>query len=375
MSRIFIFTAATGAGHNLAARSIAQVLSEHGHEADIYDAFKESSSMLDRLMSNGYKQMIEYIPKFYEQMYNRLNRGVHLRESVFAMLSKFMNPDIVPLIQEKKPDLLISTHPFITQILGIMREHSAYDVPVLAFVTDYKAHKVYVHDCIDAYVVGSEYTRDTLIEKGVPAEHVFPYGIPIRKEFIDDSPRSRVRREGLHGTILLMAGSLGTRQMERAFSALMQAKEPFKLVVVCGNNDKVRHTIEAMKNSFNTDKVVEIYGFVDNIPQLMDEADAIISKPGGLTSTEAIVKNIPMIIPYYYPGQEEENADYLVESGMALKVDKIKELTAMVDFLIEHQYIIHQMSVNMSEEAGKRSMKKTIELCSTLIAHHGLPKT
>ena len=100
----------------------------------------------------------------------------------------------------------------------------------------------------------------------------------------------------------------------------------------------------------------------------MDQSDAIITKPGGLTTTEAIVKNIPMIIPFYYPGQEEENADYLVDGGMAIKVDKIKDLTSMVDFLFENKYIIKRMSENMSEEAQKRSMSKTIELSKDLIA-------
>ena len=86
--------------------------------------------------------------------------------------------------------------------------------------------------------------------------------------------------------------------------------------------------------------------------------------------SQAIVKCIPMIIPYYYPGQEEENADYLVESGMAIKVDKIKELTSMVDFLIENKYIIQQMAENMSEEARNHSMEKTIELCKKLISEY-----
>ena len=164
---------------------------------------------------------------------------------------------------------------------------------------------------------------------------------------------------------------MGTRQMEKAFVALMKAQEKIKIIVVCGNNKKVERSIEFLNKVYETeDKVVEIHGFVDNIPELMDESDAIISKPGGLTSTEAIVKCIPMIIPYYYPGQEEENADYLVESGMAIKVDKIKELTSMVDFLIENKYIIQQMAENMSEEARNHSMEKTIELCKKLISEY-----
>lgn len=187
----------------------------------------------------------------------------------------------------------------------------------------------------------------------------------------ETSKKAEIEDPAIRGTILLMAGSMGTRQMEKAFVALMKAQEKIKIIVVCGNNKKVERSIEFLNKVYETeDKVVEIHGFVDNIPELMDESDAIISKPGGLTSTEAIVKCIPMIIPYYYPGQEEENADYLVESGMAIKVDKIKELTSMVDFLIENKYIIQQMAENMSEEARNHSMEKTIELCKKLISEY-----
>lgn len=372
MSKIFIFTASTGAGHNLAAKSIAQALSEYGFEVDVYDAFKESSAVLDKIVTKGYKQLVENVPKLYEQIYNQFNHMTPFQQNIFKMMTKVMNPEIVPMIQKEQPHLLISTHPFVTNILGTLKEHGAFDLPVLSFVTDYKIHSVYLHKKINAYVVGSEYTKETMIEKGVNPDIIYPFGIPIRQEFVEETrKKAEIEDPTIRGTILLMAGSMGTRQMEKAFVALMKAQEKIKIIVVCGNNKKVERSIEFLNKVYETeDKVVEIHGFVDNIPELMDESDAIISKPGGLTSTEAIVKCIPMIIPYYYPGQEEENADYLVESGMAIKVDKIKELTSMVDFLIENKYIIQQMAENMSEEARNHSMEKTIELCKKLISEY-----
>ncbi|MEG0379743.1 MAG: glycosyltransferase, partial [Eubacterium sp.] len=334
--------------------------------------FKETNAVLDRIVTQGYKQLVENVPKLYEQMYNQFNNMTPFQQNIFNMMTRIMNPDIVPLIQNEKPHLLISTHPFVTNILGSLKEHGAIEQPILSFVTDYKIHSVYLHKKINAYVVGSEYTKETMVEKGVSPEIVYPFGIPIRQEFVEETKKRAEKEDpSIRGTILLMAGSLGTKQMEKAFAALMKAEERIKLIVVCGNNQKVQRSIEFLNQVYKTaDKVVEIYGFVDNIPELMDEADAIITKPGGLTSTEAIVKCIPMIIPYYYPGQEEENADYLVESGMAIKVDKIKDLTSMVDFLIENKYIIQQMSENMSEEGRHHSMKKTVELCETLIKEY-----
>lgn len=372
MAKIFIYSASTGAGHNLAARSVAQALGEEGYEAPIYDAFRESNVVLDKLVSGGYKQIVENVPTLYKQIYNQFNKMTPFQQSIFKVATKLMNPEIVPQIQEGKPDLIISTHPVVSNILGILKEHGAFDQPILSFVTDYKIHATYLHRGINAYVVGSEYTKETMIEKGVSPQIIYPYGIPIRQEFVEEVKKpAELEDPSLRGTILLMAGSMGTRQMEKAFTALLKCKERIKIIVVCGNNEKVERSIRFLNKVYAVaDKVVDIHGFVNNVSELMDESDAIISKPGGLTTTEAIAKKIPMIIPYYYPGQEEENADYLVESGMAIKVERIKDLTDVVDYLVENNQIIRRMSENMSESARKLSMDNTVELCMKLVAEY-----
>ncbi|AWW25663.1 MAG: processive 1,2-diacylglycerol beta-glucosyltransferase [Acetobacterium sp.] len=376
MSKVFIFTASTGAGHNLAAQSLKESLDEAGYQTEVYDAFKETNITLDRLITKGYQQIVVNVPKLYEQMYNQFNNMNRFQQGIFQALTKVMNPDIVPLINSGKPDLIITTHPFVTNVLGTLKEHHAFDVPVLSIVTDYKIHTLYLKKMIDAYVVGSDYTKQTMVDKGVAEEIIYPYGIPIRQTFLKNNHLERKETANVAGTILLMAGSLGSKQMEKAFSSLLKVKEKIRIIVVCGNNEKIEKDIKNLYAQETDDqKIVEIHGFVNNVSELMDESDAIISKPGGLTTTEAIVKNIPMIIPFYYPGQEEENADYLVDGGMAIKVDKIKDLTSMVDFLFENKYIIKRMSENMSEEAQKRSMSKTIELCRNLIADYTTRKS
>jgi len=368
MPKVFIFTASTGAGHNLAAQSLKESLDDAGMDTEVYDAFKESNVALDRLITKGYEQIVVNVPKLYEQMYNQFNNMNRFQQGVFQVLTRIMNPEIVPLIRFGKPDLIITTHPFVTNVLGTLKEHDAFDVPVLSIVTDYKIHTLYLKKMIDAYVVGSDYTKKTMIDKGIDPDIIYPYGIPIRQTFLKNNRLDPREKTDIAGTILLMAGSLGTKQMEKAFSSLLKVREKIRIIVVCGNNAKIEKDIRNINSKEpSANKIVEIHGFVNNISELMDMSDAIISKPGGLTSTEAIVKNIPMIIPFYYPGQEEENADYLVDGGMAIRVNKIKDLTSMVDFLFENKYIIKRMSENMSEEAAKHSMSKTIELCQNLI--------
>ena len=294
MARVYIFSASTGAGHNLAAQSLKESLDLVGLETEIHDAFKETSVALDRLISKGYQQMVMNVPRLYEQMYNQFNHMNRFQKGLFQVLTRVMNPDIVPMILAGKPDLIITTHPFVTNVLATLKEHQAFDVPILSIVTDYKIHTVYIKKMVDAYVVGSGYTKKTMIEKGVDPTIIYPYGIPIRQSFLSDHQVEEKEQENhIAGTVLLMAGSLGSRQMEKAFSALLKVEEKMRIIVVCGNNIKIEREIRYLEKHLpHRDKVVEIHGFVQNISQLMDEADAIISKPGGLTTTEAIVKKI-----------------------------------------------------------------------------------
>lgn len=370
MAKIIIFTGSTGAGHTLAARSFKEALTAAGHDVEIIDAFKESGKVLNTVVEQGYKQLVERLPDLYRKMYNAFDEYSKVYEVVFSSAKKIMQKDLLPDIERIHPDLIVSTHPIVTNVLGQLKQEGDLDYPILAFVTDYKIHEVYLNPTIDAYVVASEYTKKTLIEKGVEPDKIYPFGIPTRHEF---SVRSSVPVDKEMTTIMLMGGSLGARQMKSAFYALLKAKSPMHIIVVCGKNEMMKHTIELINSTEGAradNKAVEIYGFVDNIPELMDESDAIITKPGGLTSSEAIMKNIPIIIPYAYPGQEEENAHYLVTSGMALQIDSVRDLSSVMDFLIENKYIINHMKELMSEESSKHSIQKSVELSEELIAEH-----
>lgn len=363
---IFIFSAATGAGHNLAAASLKESLEEKGYDVRIHDAFKETNAALNHFVTMGYKQLVEVMPLVYKHLYRQFNKMTPIQQKIFGITAKIINPELVPLIEKENPKLIISTHPFITYMLGVLKDLHKINQPILSFVTDYKIHGVYLHPAVNAYVVGSEYTKQTMIDKGVSPDIVFPYGIPVRSAFNEKG--NQCEKDHNKGTILMMAGSMGTYHMERAFVAIMKANEPLNVIVVCGNNPRIVRDIQFLAKIYSSpQKNVEVFGFVDNIPELMDQSDAIVTKPGGLTTTEAMVKAIPMIIPYYYPGQEEENTDFLVEMGMAVKVDKIKDLTHTVDYLIENKHMIDEMSFNMTEESKQHSKKKTVELCEELI--------
>lgn len=366
MAKAIIFTGSTGAGHTLAALSLEDALKQNGDEAYIIDAFAEGGSLINRTVTRGYQQLVEYIPKIYRLLYHQFDsEDSKTAEIVLNRSAKLLRPSLLNTIAEYNPDLIISTHPIITNILGRLKDDGEFDKPILSFITDYKVHEVYLRDSINAYVVGSDYTKASVVERGVDPDKIYAYGIPIRKEF--RTTHTHHLDPNKVPTILLMAGSLGSRQIKKAFSSLLKIKYPLRIIAVCGNNKRIKSVMDHMVQTHKYEnKEIEILGFTKNISELMDEADILITKPGGLTSTEAISKNIPIIIPYTYPGQEEENADYLVDNGMALSTDHIKDLKELIENLLDNHKIIDDMSEMMSREAEHFSIDKTVELCENL---------
>ncbi len=370
---IFIFSASTGGGHNAAARSLQTGLIKKGYDVKVIDAFGETPA-LNKVVTKGYQGLVDKLPKLYHTFYYHWDKQTKNQKRFFNAITYIMNPEILPMIYEEKPVLLISTHPFVTKKLSTLKAKGAFNIPILSFVTDYKIHGFYISPQVDAYVVGSEYTKKDMVARGMPADIIYPFGIPLRAEFQGQDQvkeKEEPKDTDVRGTILMMAGSLGSSQMEKAFSAVMKVNEPIRVIVVCGKNESMARDLKFLTKVYDDDtKKVEIYGFVDNVDELMDISDVIVTKPGGITTTEAIVKGIPMLIPYYYPGQEEDNVDFVVDSGIGIKIDKIKDLTSMIEFLIQNQYILWEMSKNMSETAAERSEKNTLNLCDNLIAQY-----
>lgn len=368
MKKVVIFTASTGGGHNIAANSIREHYSNEGYEAQTMDAFKETSRFLDRIIAKGYERIVHISPKTYGRMYRAANNET-LSHYIMWVITEVMEDDIEKILNEKNPDLIVVTHPLVTNVLATLKSEGLFHKPIISIVTDYRIHRAYIHDQVDAYVVGSEYTKQTMIERGVEPHRIHSFGIPVRKSFLD-RPAIREKNYEVDLTILLMAGSMGSSQIEKAFQSLLTSWHKLRIIAVCGNNEKIRLKMERMAQECCEHQSVEVLGFADNIPALMDQADVIITKPGGLTTTEAILKNIPMIIPYYIPGQEEENADFFVETGMAIKVEKIKDLASVVDYLVHNKDILDTMANNMSELARDRSIDKIISLSNELIEQY-----
>ncbi|MGN0194160.1 MAG: glycosyltransferase [Pseudoramibacter sp.] len=373
---VLIFTASTGGGHNLAARSLQKNLSRRGYDARIVDTFKQSSKLLDKMITGGYERMVGTAPKLYDLLYRKFDKMTAIQRGIFHVGTALISPEIMSLILDESPVLLISTHPFVTNVLGRMKGMGAFHIPILAIVTDYKFHGVYKSQNVSAYIVGSAYTKADMIRRGVDPDIIYPYGIPVREGF-EAAKTAAPEDADVSATVLLMGGSLGDKRMAEAFRALLQTEAPVRVLAVCGRNAALAEKLAAepwqtLRKNPRTE--AEVFGYVEQMSDLMDRADIIVSKPGGLTTTEAILRGIPMLIPYTYPGQEESNAEFLEESGMGLRIEDISELPSVLDHLILHQDIVEEMADNMNTAARDYAPEKAAALCEALIGDY-LAKT
>jgi processive 1,2-diacylglycerol beta-glucosyltransferase len=290
-----------------------------------------------------------------------------VNKGVATFLNIALRNTLLAIIEEHKPDLLISTHPLLVNAVSFLKASGRINIPFVAVVTDYMAHQFYVNQFVDAYIVGSKYTKDTLTAKGIMENKIYAYGIPIRKEF---RQRRQVHKKDNTFTILLMGGSMGIAGIKKCLQELTQNRHQLKLVVVCGNNRRLKNELEEKYPASFNGKEIIIYGFTTEIPDLMDQSDLIVTKPGGLTASEAINKNIPMIIPFCIPGQEEENAEVLVRAGVAVSISDFAELNDAVDNLYNNPSVLEEMRQKAAEFSRELSPDSIVRLADGLIYNY-----
>lgn len=198
---------------------------------------------------------------------------------------------------------------------------------------------------VDAYIVGSEYTKASLVAKGVPAHKIYPYGIPINLAFLEEDKKISLRKMDTFN-VLVMAGSMGVAKIAEVIKEVVENPH-YKVTIVCGKNEKLFKTVHHIYEPYIDGQRVIVHGFTKEIPRLMSEADVLITKPGGLTTTEALQKSVPMIVPFAIPGQEEENAEFLEDNGVALRASTAEAVGRGVKTLYEnrklHGRMIYQM--------------------------------
>lgn len=319
--KVLLMSVKAGYGHHSTARAIIDYLTERGVACEMLDTFEYINSHLADSIDNSYLFSTKYLPEIYGKAYDKLDKREEKwdKRSLVAMLSKIVSHKLKDYISEYNPDVIIGTHSFASMLMTYLREKEVVTCPLVGIVTDFTVHPFWESTELDYYVTADALLENQMKKKGIPAEKIIPYGIPIRSSFSKKMPKEEARRElGIENktTILVMMGSMGFGNLVKDIRAIDEMDEDFQILCVCGNNEKMKNEIASRTWS----KRVIAFGFVHNVDVMMDAADLIVTKPGGLTTSELLAKRLPAVIMNPIPGQEDRNTEFLVNNGAAIMV-------------------------------------------------------
>lgn len=317
-----IFSITAGQGHNQTAKVLSDALTHAGVECKYMDVFEYINPLLSKSVSDLYLMSTKNMPKIYGGGYRLCEKRDANKEHVLPkMTTTLLARKLLKLVRREKPDVIICTHVFAALLVTYLRGHIDVNAHTIGIVTDFTIHPYWEDTDLDYYVTASEFLTYPGTKKQIAEKKFKPFGIPIDPKFaVSRSREEACRILGIPNkkTVLVMSGSMGFGNVVEEIKALDMLNFDFQIATICGNNKKLKAQIDELQ----TRKTIYNYGYVNNVDVFMDAADCIVTKPGGLTTSEALAKSLPMIMSNPVPGQEDRNVEFLLNAGAAVKISK-----------------------------------------------------
>jgi processive 1,2-diacylglycerol beta-glucosyltransferase len=317
--RILILSEGFGKGHTQAAYALSVGIRQSS--SDVITRVMELGAFLHPTIApwvfSAYRRTVISQPKLYGMIYRHQYKKSLNRVAGLALHRIFYSQTKV-IIKQLKPDIIVCTHPFPNVIVSRLKR-SGLSIPLFTVITDYDAHGTWIDSQVDKYLVSTDSVRKKLLHRGVPESHVEVTGIPVHPKFNLEHSREQILSEfGLKEmpTVMIMGGGWGVFNKEekgRLLSYIAGWRESIQLLICLGTNEKAKHQL--LEEETFRHPNIHLIGFTPDINKLMDVSDLLITKPGGMTCTEAVAKGIPMLFYSAIPGQEEENCHYFEEQG------------------------------------------------------------
>ncbi|MBE6551172.1 MAG: galactosyldiacylglycerol synthase [Ruminococcaceae bacterium] len=321
--RVLILSVTAGGGHNSTAMAMDSYFKSKGVDSKVLDTFDSISKPLSKTISEGYLLVTSKAKFAFDEGYRMAERRRTKPGSPSPMRvsGALMSKKLKEYISIYEPDVIIYTHIFAGIILDVISQKHGLKAKTIGVLTDFVFHPYWEEATHSDYVItASEMLNYQGFKKGFKRSQLKSLGIPINPKFAVSGDKKEAKKAlGLDPekpTVLVMGGSMGYGDISQTVSMLDNIDLDYSMIVVCGNNKKQYDAVSAMK----TKKQCKAFGFTDKVSELMDASECIITKPGGLTTSEALAKRLPMIIVNPIPGQEERNSEFLLNNGAAFRV-------------------------------------------------------
>jgi processive 1,2-diacylglycerol beta-glucosyltransferase len=371
--KVLVLSASAGAGHVRAAQALERAFIDLNAAEEVrhIDALDYTNKLFRNLYTKAYLDLVNTTPDLFGWLYDRLDKPWK-SDRLLQAFDKLNTRPLVRLLREYRPEILICTHFLPSEIISLLkaRERLAYRQAIV--VTDFDAHAMWLCNHYERYFVALDETRVYLTTLGIPAEKVSVTGIPIDPVFAQAKDKRAMRdKHGLkqdRATILVSAGGFGVGPIDTLIRSLLQLRNKAQVIAICGRNQELKGRLDQIAARLVPDNPValKVVGYTMEMDELMAASDLALGKPGGLTTSEALAKGLVFVVVNPIPGQEERNADHLLEAGAAIRCNNLPVLAYKIDLLLDDPARFAAMQANARRLARPRAayeiVNKLLEL-------------
>jgi processive 1,2-diacylglycerol beta-glucosyltransferase len=352
--RILVLSASVGAGHLRAAQAVELALRERASADAVVrnvDVLTLTNAAFRRLYGQAYLELVNKAPYVLGYFYDLMDRprdADSKRDKLRRAVEKLNLGKFCELVECETWDAIVNTHFLPAGIIAELKRKKTIRVPQITVTTDFETHRLWVNEPCEQYCTATSEGAAYLRHWGIATDRVSVTGIPIHPVFSRPKDRATcLKNHGLAGDrpiVLQLSGGFGVGPIEQLFRALLDVKTPLQIVTVTGKNEEARQQLANVKRPSR--HRVKVMGFTDQIDELMAVADIVLSKPGGLTSSETLARGAAMAIVNPIPGQESRNSDYLLEHGAAIKVNNVGTMAHKLEELLSDQSSLASLKAN-----------------------------
>ncbi len=367
-NKVLILSASAGAGHVRAAQALERAFQATGivREVQHVDALQFTNKVFRTIYSKTYIDMVDRAPEVLGWLYDVLDSPWEKERRRLAW-DKLNTRPFRKLLEREQPDLIVCTHFLPAEMVSWMKAKHRLACPQTIVVTDFDVHAMWLCHHYEHYFVALDETREHMVRLGIPESKVTATGIPIDPVFAEPKDKAAMRKKlGLAAdrtTVLLSAGGFGVGPVEHIVTTLLDMEHPAQVVAICGRNAELKARLDKLagKSSARRGTLVPV-GYTTAMDEYMSAADALVGKPGGLTTSEALAKGLLLVIVNPIPGQEERNSDHLLEEGAAIRCNNLPVLAFKIDRLLDDPARVARMTESVRRLARPNAAADVVRL-------------
>ncbi len=374
--KVLILSASAGAGHIRAAEAVERAFIEMNAAQELrhVDVLQYTNKLFRHLYSKAYLEMVNKMPEMLGWLYDQFDKPWQNERRRLA-LDKLNTRPLVKFLKNYAPDMIVCTHFLPAEIISWLKAKERIASRQAIVVTDFDVHALWLCHHYERYFVALDETRVHMEKLGIPPEKLSVTGIPIDPLFaVRKDKRAMRAKHGLPDdatTILVSAGGFGVGPVEHILQSLSEMQHAAQVIALCGRNEELKERVEKLAANISASSKVRIkaIGYTTLMDELMSASDILLGKPGGLTTSEALAKELVFVIVNPIPGQEERNSDHLLEEGVAIRCNNLPALAYKLDRLLDDPARLTNMQANSRRLARPHAAREIVnDLCSLKIS-------